>query len=66
MRDWRAIHQSEVRKERRALLDDAVPSMEKFALGAKEKRFPPGSVWKWSLGAVFGPIGSADKERQAA
>lgn len=66
MKNWKEIHEHEARKERRELLDDAVPSMEKFALGAKEKRFPPGSIWKWSLSSVFGPIGSADKQEKAA
>ncbi|MDX0227166.1 hypothetical protein RWA06_04645 [Sinorhizobium meliloti] len=65
MKDWREIQRDTARRERRSLLAEAV-TFERFAEMAKQKRLPVGSVWHWSTGEIYGPIGSADKENRNA
>jgi hypothetical protein len=61
MKDWREIQRENARRERRALLAEAV-TFERFAEMAKQKRLPVGSVWHWSTGEIYGPIGSAENK----
>lgn len=65
MKDWRDIQREEARRDRRALLVENV-SREKAAEMAKNKQIPVGSCHKWALDAVYGPIGSAEKEKNNA
>lgn len=61
MKDYREIHQSIADKERRQLLLADV-TQEQAWQGAKQKRWPVHSKYLWAIG-MFGPPGSADKER---
>lgn len=61
MKDWREIQRETARRERRSLLAEAV-TFERFAEMAKQKRLPVGSVWHWSTGEIYGPIGSAENK----
>lgn len=61
MKDYREMKRETARRERRSLLAEAV-TFERFAEMAKQKRLPVGSVWHWSTGEIYGPIGSAEKE----
>lgn len=65
MKDYREIQRADVRRDRRALLFENV-SREKAAEMAKNKLIPVGSCHKWALDAVYGPIGSAERKRDAA
>lgn len=66
MKDWREIQRERARRERRELIAEAV-TFERFAEMAKQKRLPVGSVWHWSTGEIYGPIGSAEnKEKRNA
>lgn len=65
MIDHRERQREEVRRDRRVLLVENV-SREKAAEMAKNKQIPVGSCHKWALDAVYGPIGSADKENKNA
>jgi hypothetical protein len=53
----------EVRKDRRAFIE--ATSLEQFNTNTKRKQYPAGSVFFWSLGAVYGPIGSANRKVSA-
>lgn len=63
MIDHRERHLYEVQKERREFIE--ATSLEQFNTNTKRKQYPTGSVWKWALSAVYGPIGSADKKEAA-
>lgn len=63
MKDWREIQRERASRERRALLAEAV-TFERFAEMAKQKRLPVGSVWHWSTGEIYGPIGSAENKEK--
>lgn len=65
MIDHRARQRESARRERRELLEENI-TFEKFAEMAKQKRLPVGSVWHWSTGEIYGPIGSAEKENRNA
>lgn len=60
MIDHRERHLSEVQKERRVFIE--ATSLEQFNTNTKRKQYPAGSVFKWALSEVYGPIGSADKK----
>lgn len=60
MIDHRERHLYEVQKERREFIE--ATSLEQFNTNTKRKQYPTGSVYKWALSAVYGPIGSADKK----
>ncbi|ASJ58975.1 hypothetical protein SMB554_07090 [Sinorhizobium meliloti] len=64
MIDHREIQRGNARGERRALLAEAV-TFERFAEMAKQKRLPVGSVWHWSTGEIYGPIGSAENKEKS-
>ena len=64
MRDFHATHLDKVSKERRAFIEEA--SLADFRHRATRKEYPVGSVWLWTLGAVYGPEGSADNEVKAS
>lgn len=57
MIDHKERQRYEVRKDRRALIE--ATSLEQFNTNAKRKVYPAGSVWKWALSEVYGPVGSA-------
>lgn len=61
MKDYREMKRESARRERRSLLAEAV-TFERFAEMAKQKRLPVGSVWHWSTGEIYGPIGSAENK----
>lgn len=53
----------EVRKDRRLFIE--ATSLEQFNSNTKRKQYPAGSVFKWALSEVYGPIGSADRKEAA-
>lgn len=61
MKDWRVIHEEQVRRERRAFIE-AIDITEARAKAAR-KEYPEGSVWLWGLAGMYGPVGSEDKDR---
>ena len=65
MKDHRLLQQEKARRENRELLAENI-TFEQAQTGAKEKRYPVGSVWHWATGCVWGPIGSAKKEDRNA
>lgn len=64
MIDHRDRQRTSARREGRLLLAENI-TFEKFAEGAKNKRFPAGSIWCWAAMEVYGPIGSAKQEQAA-
>lgn len=63
MKDWRVIQLTRVERERRQFIEET--SLEQVNSSASSKKgYPPGSVFLWALGAVYGPIGSADEQRK--
>lgn len=64
MKDYREIQRESARRERRERLAEAV-TFERFAEMAKQKRLVAGSVWHWSTGEVYGPIGSKENKNAA-
>lgn len=59
MKDWPSIQRMNAHREQRQFLEDEVLSLDQFKAGSNRKQWPPGSIWYWSLQAVYGPIGSA-------
>lgn len=57
--DWRSKHLDKVSKERRAFIEKVC--IDQARLNTTRKKYPEGAIWLWSLGSVFGPVGSADK-----
>lgn len=62
MKDWRIIQMNRVQRERRQFIEETSLEQVNSSLSAK-KGYPPGSVFLWALGAVYGPVGSADDNR---
>lgn len=60
MKDFREIQRMNAHRERRQLLEENVLSLDQFKIGAKEKRWPAGSIWLWAAQCVYGPEGSAN------
>lgn len=65
MKNWAAIQKESARRERRQLLFKDM-TFEQAQAAAKEKRVPAGSVWHWSTGNMYGPIGSMEKNNGPA
>ena len=65
MIDHRVRQTESARRERRQLLFKDM-TFEQAQAAAKEKRVPAGSVWHWSTGNMYGPIGSAQERSNAA
>ena len=65
MIDHRARQTGDALRESRLLLEEG-RTFEQAKIAAKEKRFPVGSVWHWSTGNVWAPIGSAAKDGRNA
>jgi hypothetical protein len=64
MKDYRLIQTGSALRENRLLLEEGL-SFEKATELAKAKKIPVGSVWHWSSGNVWGPIGSSKQEKAA-
>lgn len=60
MIDHRSRQTESARRERRQLLFKDM-TFEQAQAAAKEKRVPAGSVWHWSTGNMYGPMGSMEK-----
>lgn len=60
MKDYREIHMSQIKRERRAILVEGATT-EQFINGCNAKRYPPGSVFLWAVG-IAGPVGSAEQK----
>lgn len=58
MKDSRATHLNKVSKERRAFIEEV--SLADARMKTARKEYPEGSIWLWTLGAMYGPKGSAD------
>lgn len=63
MIDHKERQLQEVRKDRRAFIE--ATSLEQFNTNTKRKQYPAGSIYCWSLSAVYGPIGSANRKEAA-
>lgn len=61
MIDHRERHLYEVQKERREFIE--ATSLEQFNTNTKRKQYPAGSVFYWSLGAVYGPKNGVKDEK---
>lgn len=57
MKDYRIIQQDQMRRERRAFIEEC--SHDQFILKARRKEYPAGSTYMWCLSAVYGPKDSA-------
>lgn len=61
MIDHKERQLQEVRKDRRAFIE--ATSLEQF--NTNTKQYPAGSIYYWSLSAVYGPKGSANRKEAA-
>ena len=63
MIDHRVSQERKVWTEHRQLLEQT--SHEQFLNNCRSKKYPAGATYLWALGAVYGPIGSADRNEAA-
>ncbi len=54
--DWRETHLNRVFKERRAFIEHA--TIDQSQSRARQRKYPPFSLWLWSLGPVDSMLGS--------
>lgn len=65
MKDHARIQLDKARRERRELLQKDV-TFEQAQSNAKQNKYPVGSTYAWAAMCVFGPEGSAQKDKNNA